>query len=119
VSVPSAGRRWSVVVLMIGASVVTPSSAGTAWAAPSSASATITDAAAPTHATRGIVQAIDAHTMVITRAGDRGRMTFSLTPSTRREDAVVVGATVSVRFREEGQKHIATAIARHQLTEPR
>jgi len=63
------------------------------------------------HATRGIVQTIDAHRMVIARSGDRGRMTFRLTPSTRREDAIIVGATVSVRFREEGRTNVATAIA--------
>ena len=80
--------RWMAAVLIL-ASVVTPG----------------------THATRGIVQAIDGHHMVIARSGDRGRMTFSLTPSTRREDAIVVGSTVSVRFREEGRTKIATAVA--------
>ena len=80
--------RWPTALLLL-ASVVTPG----------------------THATRGTVQAIDGHRMVIARSGDRGRMTFTLTPSTRREDAIVVGATVSVRFREEGRTNVATAIA--------
>jgi hypothetical protein len=72
-----------------------------------------------THATRGTVQAIDGHRMVIARSGDRGRMTFSLTLSTRREDAIVVGSTVSVRFREEGRTNVATAIALQRPAGPR
>jgi hypothetical protein len=49
--------------------------------------------------------------MVIARAGNRGRMTFSLTPSTHREGVIVVGSLVSVRYREDGKNHVATAIA--------
>ena len=52
-----------------------------------------------THATRGIVQTIDATTLVIARPGNRDVMAFSLTPSTRREGVIVVGSTVSVRYR--------------------
>ena len=64
-----------------------------------------------THATRGVVRTIDASTMVIARAGNRGIMTFSVTSSTHREGVVVVGSTVSVRYREDGKNHVATAIA--------
>ena len=63
-----------------------------------------------THATRGIVRTIDANTMVIAR-GNRGIMTFTLTSSTHREGVIVVGSTVSVRYREDGRNHVATAIA--------
>ena len=63
-----------------------------------------------THATRGIVRTIDANTMVIAR-GNRGIMTFRLTSSTHREGVIVVGSTVSVRYREDGKNHVATAIA--------
>src|SRR5262245_41905261 len=42
-----------------------------------------------THATRGVVQTIDANTMVIARAGNRGMMLFSLTRSTHREGIIV------------------------------
>ena len=112
-STPVAACRWTVPgVLVITAIVAVPDSSAansTQTAAPTSMM--LTDTVARTHATRGIVQTIDAHTMVIARRGNRGRMTFSLTPSTRREDAIVVGSTVSVRFREEGQRHIATAVA--------
>ena len=64
-----------------------------------------------THATRGIVRTINANTIVIVRAGNRGIMTFSLTSSTHREGVIVVGSTVSVRYREDGKNHVATAIA--------
>ena len=64
-----------------------------------------------THATRGVVRTIDASTMVIARAGNRGIMTFSLTSSTHREGIIVAGSTVSVRYREDGKNHVATAIA--------
>jgi hypothetical protein len=74
----------------------------------------VTQALISTHATRGIVQTIDAHTMVIARSGDRGPLTFALTPSTRRHDPIAVGATVSVRYREEGSNHVAVAIALQQ-----
>ncbi len=70
-----------------------------------------------THATRGIVQTIDATTLVIARTGNRGVMAFSLTPSTRREGVIVVGASVSVRYREDGKNHVATAIALQRTKE--
>ena len=69
-----------------------------------------------THATRGTVRTIDANTMVIAR-GNRGIMTFSLTSSTHREGVIVVGSAVSVRYREDGKSHIATAISRQQPKE--
>ena len=70
-----------------------------------------------THATRGIVRTINANTMVIARTGNRGIMTFSLISSTHREGVIVVGSTVSVRYREDGKNHVATAIALQRLKE--
>lgn len=70
-----------------------------------------------THATRGDVRTIDANSMVISRAGNRGVMTFSLTPSTHREGVIVVGSSVSVRYREDGKNHVATAIALQRMKE--
>jgi len=63
------------------------------------------------HATQGIVKSIDAKALVISRRGRLGDMTFSLTPETHREGTVVVGSAVSVRYREDGTNHVATAIA--------
>jgi hypothetical protein len=70
----------------------------------------LTAAAIMIHATRGIVQTVDARTLVIARFGHRGNMTFNVTPETHWEGVVVVGSTVSVRYREEGKDHVATAI---------
>ena len=63
------------------------------------------------HATRGVVKSIDPTTLVLARPGHLGEMTFNLTSSTRREGMIVVGAVVSVRYREDGKSHIATAVA--------
>ena len=64
----------------------------------------------PRHATRGTVKSIDATTLVIARAGNRGEMTFELTPSIHRQGTIGVGTTVSVRYQEDGTRHVATAI---------
>lgn len=63
------------------------------------------------HATRGIVRSSDTTTLVIDRFGHRGEMTFERRPSTTVDGTIAVGATVSVRYRDEGGKHVATAIA--------
>jgi hypothetical protein len=55
--------------------------------------------------------------MVIARAGKRGLMTFSLTSSTLREGVIVVESAVSVRYREDGKNHVATAIALQRTRE--
>jgi len=67
--------------------------------------------AAAGHATTGVVKSIDASTLVITRPGNKAReMTFALNPSTHREGTVEVGSTVSVRYREEGNARVASAL---------
>ncbi len=103
-------RKLSVVPLTL-ALVVAPSQARAAQ--PQSPQATDGGSGGPalgTHATRGIVLSIDANTMVIAR-GKRGPMTFSLTSSTHREGVIAVDSAVSVRYREDGKSHVATAIA--------
>jgi hypothetical protein len=68
-----------------------------------------------THATRGVVKSVDASTLVITRTGrENGDMTFMLNASTHRDGTVAVGVPVSVRYREEGAKHVATAVLAQQ-----
>ena len=63
------------------------------------------------HATRGVVKSIDTATLVVSRPRNRGDITFRLNASTHREGTIVVGATVSVRYRDEGKVHLATAVA--------
>jgi hypothetical protein len=62
------------------------------------------------HATAGVVKSIDATSLVITRAGSAGEMTFALNSSTRREGAIEVGTPVSVRYQEDGKTNTATAV---------
>lgn len=67
-----------------------------------------------THATKGVVRAIDATTLVIARTGQPGDMRFDLTPATYRAGLIEAGSVVSVRYREDGKKYVATAIALHR-----
>lgn len=63
------------------------------------------------HATTGVVKSVDTTTLVITRTGKKpGEMTFALNPSTHREGSIEAGASVSIRYREEGKTNVATAI---------
>jgi hypothetical protein len=63
------------------------------------------------HATTGVVKSVDTTTLVISRTGKKpGDMTFALNPSTHREGTIEAGASVSVRYREEGKTNVATAI---------
>jgi type IV secretory pathway TrbL component len=115
----TAWRRTLIAVVLTLAVMGAPIRARTAQPQPPQASDGGSGAglALGTHATRGIVLAIDANTMVIARAGKRGLMTFSLTSSTLREGVIVVDSAVSVRYREDGKNHVATAIALQRTRE--
>ena len=63
------------------------------------------------HSTSGVIKSIDSSTMVITRPGKGGDMTFALNASTQRDGSVGVGSTVTVRYQTEGKSMVATAIA--------
>jgi len=77
----------------------------------SKAAAKSTKAAAATHATTGTVKTVDATTLVITKAGKKASpMTFTVNPSTHTEGTLAVGSPVSVRYRDEGNAHVAMAI---------
>ena len=66
---------------------------------------------AASHVTTGVVKSINATTLVMTRSGKgSGEMTFEVNTFTRRDGTIEVGAPVSVRYREEGKNHIATAL---------
>ena len=67
--------------------------------------------AAPTHATKGVVKSVDANTLVISHKGKTGAdMTFTLNPATHLQGSVAVGASVDVRYREDGKTYVATAV---------
>lgn len=65
-----------------------------------------------THATKGVVKAIDATSLVITRSGGKRReMIFVLNPTTERDGNLAVGSTVEVRYRNEGRQLLATVVS--------
>ncbi|HEX2465987.1 MAG TPA: hypothetical protein VHR17_15295 [Thermoanaerobaculia bacterium] len=64
------------------------------------------------HATTGVVKSVNATGLTITRSGkEAGEMSFVLNSSTKRDGKIEVGAPVSVRYRENGASHVATAIS--------
>jgi hypothetical protein len=66
-----------------------------------------------THATKGVVKALTASAITITRvtAGKRVETSFQLTASTQRAGAIAAGVTVEIRYRTDGKQRIATAIS--------
>ena len=67
----------------------------------------------PTHAIRGVVKSISTfYIVVITGSGKKAReMTFVLGPSTEKDGEITIGATVSVRYRQEGHTLVPTAVS--------
>lgn len=107
------------VIVVIGALSITPVAAFAATRAPESLSADEgSQSTVAKHATRGTVKLIDATTLVIARAGNRGEMTFELKPSTHRQGTIGVGTTVSVRYQDDGTRHVATALTADNPNQP-
>ena len=67
----------------------------------------------PTHAIRGVVKSISTfYIVVITGSGKKAReMTFVIGPSTEKDGEITIGATVSVRYRQEGHALVPTAVS--------
>jgi hypothetical protein len=63
------------------------------------------------YASRGVVTVVSKTELVIARPKHRGDLTLTLAASTRVDGALKVGATISVRYHDEGGHHIANAIA--------
>lgn len=64
-----------------------------------------------THSTTGTVKSIDSNTLVISKPGKKGDMTFAVNGSTMKDGTVGVGSTVTVRYQAEGKSMVATAIS--------
>lgn len=63
------------------------------------------------HVTTGTVKSVDNNTLVITRSGKKhSEMAFDLNSTVHREGTVAAGSHVSIRYREDGSRHVATAI---------
>ena len=72
-----------------------------------------------THAIRGVVTSVSASVLVITPSGKgASAMKFVVSPSTHREGNMAIGATVSVRYRVEDQRLLATAVSTHPEKQP-
>lgn len=67
----------------------------------------------PTHAIRGVVKSVSTfYVVVVAGSGKKSReMTFLLGPSTERDGELTIGATVSVRYRQEGPALVSTAVS--------
>ena len=64
-----------------------------------------------TYATRGIVKTAAKTELVLSRFQKRGDITIELQPTTHIDGEIRIGATVSVRYREEAGHHVATAVS--------
>lgn len=106
-------RHWAA-VLVLGALASGQATASAQSAQPSEMSEAAPGPTPAIHATRGVVKAIDETALVISRTRNRGDIAFKLTSTTHRDGTVVVGSDVSVRYREDGRTHVATAIALQQ-----
>ena len=63
------------------------------------------------HVTTGTVKSMDDKTLVLTRNNKKhSDMAFELSPSVAKQGAVAVGSKVSIRYHENGGKHMASAI---------
>jgi hypothetical protein len=64
-----------------------------------------------THATRGTVTAAGPSEIVVAKAKNRGQITITLAPDTHIDGTIRTGAIVSVRYREDHGRHVATAVS--------
>jgi len=64
-----------------------------------------------TYATRGTVKSAAATEIVVSRLKNRGDINIALSPATHVDGHIRVGATVSVRYRDDHGRHVATAVS--------
>ena len=104
-------RRLRSTAVVLGILITAPWAVLASPAQVKAAKTTASKAAAGTHSTTGTVKSVSATALVVTRSGkNSGDLTFVLDPSTHREGALDVGSSVSVRYREDGQSNVATAV---------
>jgi hypothetical protein len=84
----------------------------TAGAGQTKSAGSASKAKTTTHATTGVVKSMNDTALTITRSGKHGgEMTFDMNGSTQRDGSIQIGTPVSVRYKEEGTHHLATAVA--------
>ena len=106
-------RHAFTTLIVVGALALAPSAfAGAAQAQKSAKHAASTTTTAASHAIRGVVKSMDDSSLVVTASGKKATdMTFVVNQSTTKDGAPAVGSTVSVRYRTEAGKMVATAVA--------
>jgi len=62
------------------------------------------------HSVHGVVKSIDDSTLVVTPSGKKTDMTFVVNQSTTKEGSPAAGSMVSVRYKSEAGKMVATAV---------
>jgi hypothetical protein len=67
-------------------------------------------AAAATHTTRGVVKSVDAAHLVISNPRRGKETAFALNASTERQGHLASGAHVTVRYRTEKGRNVATVV---------
>jgi hypothetical protein len=113
-------RKIPTAAIVLGAILAIPMAG---FAAPAAVPGQTTTATAPkalrraksttstaSHSIRGIVKSVDANTLVIKRGKKKKEMTFALDPTTKRDGDINVGSTVSVRYKNDASKLMATDI---------
>jgi len=99
-------------IVAIGVMALVPAIAGAAAPARQDKAAAKSSQAKPaTHSTAGVVKSISDSALVLSHPGKQNAdMTFDLNSSTQREGTIDTGSQVSVRYRDEGSNHVATAV---------
>jgi hypothetical protein len=102
--------------LTLVALVAPPAAASSTAALPTSAREAANDSAADAarhvvHTTRGVVKSVASDAIVVARPKGRGEITFRLRSSAHRNGTIAVGVVVSVRYEDEGDAHVALAVA--------
>jgi hypothetical protein len=65
---------------------------------------------AKSHTMAGTVKSIDATTLVVTRPGKKGDITFAMDSATQKAGTLEVGTPVSVKYRQQGTSREALSV---------
>jgi len=100
-------RKTLAVLMMVGSLTAVP--LGVLAGTPGAAAAG--KGAKAEHATTGTIKSMSDTTLVLTTSSKKHHeMTFQLDPAVHKEGAISKGSHVSIRYRNDGDKHVATAI---------
>jgi hypothetical protein len=105
-------RQVFTTLMIVGALALSPAAFAAAAQKSGSTAKHTASTSTASHAVRGVVKSMDDSSLVLTESGKKPKdMTFVVNGSTTKEGSPAVGSTVSVRYKSEGGKMIATAVA--------